>query len=152
MHERLSRFINENSLLFLSQYNYRAGHSCEHALIDARNKLNYALEKKKTAALLLIDFSKAFDMVDHGILLSKLEHYGIRGLSLQWFKSYLSDRQQYVSVNGCNSSKVTLKYSVTQGSVLGPTLFLLYMRTIFHKFVKLPNIYFCGRCKHYCYR
>ena len=62
MHERLIRFINENNLLFLSQYGFRAGHSCEHALLEAQKKLTTSLERKQIAALLLIDFSKSFDV------------------------------------------------------------------------------------------
>ena len=75
---------------------FRAAHSCEHALLEAQYCINSALDKKQIAILLLIDFSKAFDMVDHDILLRKLEHYGIRGTLLSWFKTYLIGREQYV--------------------------------------------------------
>ena len=69
--------------------------------------------------LLLIDFSKAFDMVDHNILLSKLHHYGIRGTAHEWFKSYLSGRKQYVVINDKFSSTLDMKHGVPQGSILG---------------------------------
>lgn len=133
MHKRLTSFLEQNKILFQSQYGFRALHSCEHALLEAQNCLNLALDKKQIAVLLLIDFSKAFDMVDHNILLHKLEHYGIRGNLLAWFKSYLIGRQQHVHVNGNDSEKLTLKYSVPQGSILGPILFILYTND-------LPNI------------
>ena len=70
---------------------------------------------------------KAFDTVDHQILLAKLNHYGIRGVSNDWFKSYLSNRNQYVSINGFDSGLTTINCGVPQGSVLGPLLFLLYV-------------------------
>ena len=69
---------------------------------------------------------KAFDTVNHPILLKKMEHYGVIGIALNWFTSYLSNRKQYVSVNGHTSEYLNISYGVSQGSVLGPQLFLIY--------------------------
>ena len=91
------------------------------------------LNKKQIAMLLLIDFSKAFDMVNHDILLDKLEHYGICGIANNWFRSYLADRQQYVSIESNYSSTRNLKYGVPQGSILGPLILIIYIND-------LPNI------------
>ena len=93
-------YYNINNAIFNNQYGFRSGHSCEHALGAAKKNISEILGRKEIALLLLIDFSKAFDMVDHKILLGKLSHYGIRGITLDWLKSYLSNRTQIVFCNG----------------------------------------------------
>ena len=86
-----------------------------------------ALNEKMYLMPIYLDFSKAFDIVNHGILCLKLQHYGIRGLALDWFRSYLANRKQYVSMHNCDSSLATMSRGVPQGSTLGPLLFLLYI-------------------------
>ena len=108
------------------------------------------LDNKCFGCGILVDLQKAFDTVNHNILLSKLEHYGIRGCALQWFRSYLSDRKQCVSVNGSNSDLLSVTCGVPQGSVLGPLLFLIYTndlpnaskRLTFYLFADDTNIYY----------
>ena len=90
---------------------------------DIRN----ALDNNSFAIGVFIDLQKAFNTVDHEILLHKLNYYGIRGIANNWFKSYLPDRRQYVSINGVDSNEVTMQFGVPQGSVLGPLFFLLYI-------------------------
>ena len=130
MHVRILKFLESNNSIYENQYGFRPGRSCEHALLNAQNSILDSLNKRKISLLLLIDFSKAFDMVDHEILLKKLEHYGIRGIALDWLKSYLSDRKQFVSVNGTDSTEKLIRYGVPQGSVLGPLLFIIYINDI----------------------
>ena len=100
------------------------------AIIEIIENILEALQSGKMVAGIYLDLSKAFDTVDHNVLLYKLETYGIRGLPLKWFKSYLTERKQYTSTNGKKSSCNTIKYGVPQGSVLGPLLFLIYTNDV----------------------
>ena len=87
-------------------------------------------DQKKVAIAIFMDLSKAFDSVDHNILLSKLKRYGIYETALQWINSYLSDREHFVSWNQSHSPLLNLNIGVTQGSILGPLLFLIYTNDI----------------------
>ena len=115
------------------QQGFRQGRFCEHALLNAQNFILNLLSKKEISMLLLIDFSRALNTIIHSILLKKLEFYGIRGIVLEWFKSYLNNRHQFVAVNGVESSTKLIKYGVPRGSILGPLLFIIYIND-------LPNI------------
>ena len=116
--------IEKCNILHDSQYGFRKKRSTEHAILDIINEIETNMDKKLYSCGVFIDLQKAFDTVNHSILLRKLNHYGVRGIINDWFASYLVGRQQTTQIGPKNISKKEVVLSgVPQGSVLGPLLF-----------------------------
>ena len=124
---RLRQHMQEHSLYEPMQSAYRPGHSTETALVRVTNDLLRAVDQHQVVILVLLDLSAAFDTIDHGILLSRLQNrFGVCGQSLQWFRSYLADRVQVIHIKNTSSTQAHLEFGVPQGSVLGPVLYICY--------------------------
>ena len=133
MHNCLYKFLEEFELLYPLQFGFREKHSITQALLSLTESIKRSIDNGKSGCRVFLDSQKAFDTVNHDILIKKLEHYGIRGNVLNWFRSYLRGRYQYVTVNGHSSDLLPISCGVSQSSVLGPLLFLIYVN-------HLPNI------------
>ena len=103
MHSRLSTFLNIKDIIYPLQFSFRQNYSTSYATIHLTETIKEVLDQGKYGSEIFVDLQKAFDTVDHNILLGKLKHYGIRGVAYGWFESYLKDREQYLSINGYNS-------------------------------------------------
>ena len=130
VYNQLFTYFQKNRLLYNGQYGFRMNHSTELAAIELVDRILKDIDNKKLPLAIYMDLSKAFDTLDHNILIKKLQYYGVIGTPLNWFQSYLTDRTQYVEVNNESSSLQTILTGVPQGSILGPLLFLIYMNDI----------------------
>ena len=123
MNKRLHTFLDHNNVIYNLQFGFRKQYSTSHALIKLTENIRKALDDGNIGCDVFVDLQKAFDTVDHEILLAKLNQYGICGVSNDWFKSYLSKRNQHVSINGCDSG-LAIKCNIPQKFVIGHLQFL----------------------------
>ena len=140
IHARLSVFLSANNILCEKQFGFRNQHSTNHALKEITEKIKQGCDSGKFVCRVFLDFRKAFDTVNHDILLNKLEHYGIGDKSNKWLRSFLEGRKQHTTINKTRSSDKRMNIEVPQGSILGPILFILFFNDL-HKAVDFSTVH-----------
>src|SRR5215813_13010952 len=139
INKRIVDFFEDNKLFYEHQYGFRKHISTSNAIFNLTNNIKHNMDNSMLTGGVFLDLSKAFDMIPHSILMKKLYNYAIRGKAYDILESYLTNRSQSVYLSGTKSSKQNISCGVPQGSVLGPTLFLIYINDVFNSNKLLVN-------------
>ena len=140
IYARLSLFLSTNNILYDKQFGFRNQHSTNHPFIEITEKIKQVCDSVKFVCGVFSDFQKGFDTVNYDILLKKLEHYEIRDKSNKWLRSFLEGSKQHTTINKTRSSDKLISIGVSQGSILDPILFILFIND-FHKAVDLSTVH-----------
>ena len=151
MNNRLYKFLVENNILYQKQFGFQNLHSTDHAILQLMNQLTDAFSQEKYNLGIFIDLSNAFDTVNYNILLEKLKAYGIQSENPKWFRSYLSNRKQFISYDDSKTEMKIVKCGVSQGSILGALLFLIFINDLNKATKVLDPVLFANdtNCLHY---
>ena len=145
---RLDYYLKSNNILWTNQFGFCKNSNTSDVIIEFLDYVYSSLDRKESTIAVYLNFSKAFDIANHNILISKLLHNGVRGVVQHWFGSYLSNRNQYVSIRNCNSSMSSMSLCAisgalgAQGSVLGRVLFLLYINDMYRSSNQMRFVHF----------
>ena len=144
MFKRLYGYLESRNILYPLQFGSKQNCSTNHALIQITESIRNSIDNNEFGYGIFIDLKKAFEKVNHSIVLSKLNHYGVRGKACDWFQSYLSNREQFVCINSHKSDSLSITCGVPQGSTRGPLMFLLYINDL-HSRPQCLRVWECAR-------
>ena len=150
MYNRLYKFLLENNILYQKQFGFQNAHSTEHAILHLVNQITQACSQGKYTLGIFLDLSKALDAANHDILLEKLKTYGIQYENLKWFRSYLSNRKQFILYDDFKTEVKIVKSGVPKGSILGSLLFLIFVNDLSNSTKVLDPVFFAGNTNLFC--